>query len=197
MSAKSAPPKLTSSYQPARSNVGVKLLAFGLFAFGLLGMAGILLLGPSFLNGNLTQADLAQVDQIRTTSPTAALTATAETRPTASPSPVPTDTASPVTPAPPLQPGCLGWEQVSQSQLGQEICVQGTYLREYQKEDGVYVMVFSEQPGSFQVWSAKRPFSYYLPAPGPACVIVRGWLMTSGVRPLIMLGKGGTMEACP
>jgi len=189
--------KLTCTYQPSRSSVWVNLLAFGLFALALGGLAGILLLAPSFLNGSSTKADLALVDQIAISSPTAALSAALESRPTATASPVPTDPPPPVTPSAPLQPGCLSWEQVTLQQVGQEVCVQGVYLREYRKEDGVSVMVFSEQAGSFQVWSSKRPFSYYLPTGQAQCVLARGWVMTSGVRPFIMLGKGGSLEACP
>ncbi len=190
--------KLSSTYQPTVSNVWMKLLAFGLIAFALFGLAGILLLAPSFINGSLIQADLAQDDRISVSSPTTAMIALIEIQPTTtSPLPKTSDIPPPATPTMSVEPGCQGWEQVSLALVGQEICVQGTYLSEYRKDDGVYVMVFSEQAGAFQVWSSKRPFSYYLQTGVSKCVIVRGWVMTSGVRPFIMLGKGGRMETCP
>lgn len=116
----------------------------------------------------------------------------------------PTDTLAPtVTPPPatatvtPSSNGCLNWSEVRMEDVNRKICVEGEFIRHFQREDGTYVMLFSEDAGTFQVWSFPKPFEWYLKGKDKNCVIVEGWVQTSGVRPIIILGSKGTLEACP
>jgi hypothetical protein len=93
--------------------------------------------------------------------------------------------------------GCLQWATVTQEIVGQNVCVYGEYLSISQKQDNAYVMSFSDQPGTFQVWSYPKPFDPYLPKNGDRCVVIRGWMKTSGVRPIMILGAQGKLESCP
>lgn len=53
-----------------------------------------------------------------------------------------------------------------------------------QKADDTWVLSISQSPGTFQVWSPpKRPIERLLPPEGEQCVVVTGWLKTSGVAP--------------
>jgi hypothetical protein len=97
----------------------------------------------------------------------------------------------------PALDGCLHWSSVTLDTVGQNICVYGDYLSILQKEDQSYVLAFSEEPGTFQVWSFPRPFEPYLPKNGGRCVVIRGWLKTSGVRPIMIIGTLGKLEPCP
>jgi hypothetical protein len=101
-----------------------------------------------------------------------------------------TEDAQPsATPRPPqVGDECLPWDQVNMDMVGQKLCVYGDYLEYYQKGDGSWVLVFSQDPGTFQVWSsAKRPMELLVPRDGSTCVEARGWLQTSGVRPIIIV----------
>jgi hypothetical protein len=97
----------------------------------------------------------------------------------------------------PALAGCLHWSSVTVDIVGQNVCVYGEYMSISQKQDQSYVLTFSDEPGTFQVWSYPRPFEPYLPENGDRCVVIRGWLKTSGVRPIIILGTLGKMEPCP
>jgi len=115
-----------------------------------------------------------------------------------------TVTTAPTAPSPtatPTQPAaiqdCLEWSSVTLDHLGQQICVQGKYSKQFKRDDGTYVMTFSDEPGAFQLWSYPKPFDWYTQESDSACVVARGWVQTSGVRPIIILGSKGTMEACP
>ena len=112
----------------------------------------------------------------------------------------PTSTLPAFEASPTVAPGpenCLHWSAVTLDMVGQEVCAYGDYLRIGQKDDGTYVLYFSEEPGTFQVWSSPRPLEPYLPKDGGRCVMVRGWVRTSGVRPFVFLGTEGMLEACP
>jgi hypothetical protein len=102
--------------------------------------------------------------------------------------------------SPTVTPGpenCLHWSAVTLDMVGQEVCVYGDYLSTSQRDDGTYILTFSEEAGTFQAWSSPRPIDSYLPKDGGRCVLIRGWIRTSGVRPFVFLGSQGTLEACP
>jgi hypothetical protein len=80
--------------------------------------------------------------------------------------------------------------------LSEQHCVYGEYLEYYQRSDDTWVLVFSEDPGSFQVWSNPRPMDYYLQTIGDRCVMVTGNLQSNGVRPFIILGSRGLLKGC-
>lgn len=104
---------------------------------------------------------------------------------------------SPTATEPAAFPDCYEWQSVSLDLLGEQICVHGEYLRHFRRDDATYVMVFSEDPGTFQVWSYPKPFDWYMQGSDSTCIVARGWVQTSGVRPVIILGSKGSMEACP
>jgi hypothetical protein len=97
----------------------------------------------------------------------------------------------------PAMAGCMHWSSVTLEMVGQNVCVYGDYLGISQKQDQSYVLTFSDEPGTFQVWSYPRPFEPYLPKNGERCVVIRGWMKTSGVRPIMIIGTLGKMEPCP
>ncbi|MCC7128978.1 MAG: hypothetical protein IT297_01135 [Anaerolineae bacterium] len=117
-------------------------------------------------------------------------TSIATLEPTASsPAATPTESAA--------IPDCLEWSSVTLDHLDQQICVQGEYIQQFKRGDGTFVMVFSDDPGTFQIWSYPKPFDWYTQESDAPCVVAHGWVQTSGVRPIIILGSRGTMEACP
>lgn len=128
--------------------------------------------------------------------------AAATSRPSLSPSPSSESTSveetqPSETPAPPPSGECLPWDQVTLDMVGQKLCVYGDYLEYFQKGDGSWVLVFSQDPGAFQVWSsAARPMGLLVPGDGSACVMVHGWLKTSGIRPIIIVNPVD-IEPCP
>jgi hypothetical protein len=129
------------------------------------------------------------------------------TPPSATGAPRATDSAAPslaaLTNTPAAQSGalaadCVHWDQVSSDLVGTKVCVYGDYLGYSQKQDETWVLSFSDQAGAFQVWSpAKRPIQRFLPPEGQTCVVATGWLKTSGVRPIIILGPQGELSPCP
>jgi len=101
-----------------------------------------------------------------------------------------TEAAQPsATPRPALPSDeCLPWDQVTMDMVGQKMCIYGDYLEYYQKDDGSWVLVFSQDPGTFQVWASRdRPMELLVPRDGSTCVEVRGWLRTSGIRPIMLI----------
>jgi hypothetical protein len=118
--------------------------------------------------------------------PTSTLAPTETSTPTAVPEPTLT----------PTRPECIGWQEVTLNDVDSTLCVQGEYQREYLRDDGTYVMVFSEEVGSFQIWAYGKPFSWYLQGVETQCVVARGKIYTSGVRPIMIFGRIGQMESC-
>jgi len=134
----------------------------------------------------------AETPTLAQTAVTPALEATATQKPTA--------TLLAVEASPTATPGpgnCLHWSAVTLEMVGKDVCAYGDYLSISQRDDGTYVLYFSEEAGTFQVWSSPRPIEPYLPKDGGRCVMVRGWVRTSGVRPFVFLGTEGMLEACP
>ena len=140
----------------------------------------------------------------RSASPTSTAVALSSptAKPTSSPRLLPSSTISPMptaivsTEESPLG-DCLHWSEVTIELVGENICIYGDYLDISQKQDQTYVLSFSDEPGKFQVWSYPKPFVPYLPQDGSRCVVVRGWIKTSGVRPIVIIGAQGKIEPCP
>jgi len=93
--------------------------------------------------------------------------------------------------------GCMHWSSVTLDIVGQNVCVYGDYLSISQKQDQTYVLNFSNETGAFQIWSYPKPFEPYLPKDGKRCVVIRGWMKTSGIRPIMIVGTLGKLEPCP
>jgi len=143
----------------------------------------------SFLSRSATPVTttLSSVTQIPLRTPSAI--------PRISPTSLPTHTAAAI--ENPALVGCLHWSSVTLEIVGQNVCVYGDYLGISQKQDQTYVLRFSEETGSFQVWSYPKPFEPYLPKNGERCVVIRGWMKTSGIRPIMIVGTQGKLEPCP
>jgi hypothetical protein len=124
--------------------------------------------------------------------------ATRTVQPTGNASPTSAATLTPAAQTGQLPADCVAWDQVTSEMVGSKVCVYGEYLDFSQKQDETWVLSFSKDPGTFQVWSTpKRPIERYLPPEGETCVVATGWLKTSGVRPIIILGPQGELAACP
>jgi len=111
-----------------------------------------------------------------------------------------TSTSIPIVDETSLPPGledCILWSSVSMDLVGKNLCVYGDYSTIGQKQDQAYVLSFSDEPGTFQVWSYPKPIEPYLSKDGSRCVVIRGWIITSGVRPVIVIGPQGKLEPCP
>jgi len=120
--------------------------------------------------------------------------------PPASSSPTQTSTSIPTPKETPLSTGleeCIPWSSVTMAMVGQNLCVNGDYFKISQKQDQTYVLSFSDETGTFQVWSYPKPFEPYLSKDGNRCVVIRGWIITSGVRPIVVIGPKGKLEPCP
>jgi hypothetical protein len=167
-----------------------RLLWFLAFLLPVMALVGFLSyqLMPGFLSVTAAQP-----------TPTATFTQTSAPSPEPTLTPAPTSTVTATTT--PVQSsaknGWLDWSQVTMQKVGESLCVQGKPLRNYRRKDGTRVMVFSEDPGAFQVWANSKPFEWYLKDPAADCVQACGWVLTSGVRPIILLDQGGRLDPCP
>jgi hypothetical protein len=177
---------------------GLRVLAYVVLLIGL----GLLLLMQIGMGEFDLQGALAQLRRQATPTPllTPTPVPTATLPPSATQRPSPTVRLSATPSAESESPGlsdCLLWSEVTIDLVGQEACVHGDYSSVFQKQDGTYVLSFSDEPGTFQVWSSPRPIQPYLPQDGSLCVVVRGWIKTSGVRPIVVIGSQGKLEGCP
>jgi hypothetical protein len=183
---------------PRRSRKPVLLASLLLPVLVVTGLLAFWLLQPRL--GPLVQSLLAMVNRSPAAQPAAApptATVQAAALPSATALPVLTATRNPPSPTPTALPSaCPDWSEVTLDDVGKELCVQGEYSQTSLRTDGTYVMVFSQDPGVFQVWSFPKSFEYYLKGSESTCVVVRGRVNTSGVRPIIILGAHGVMEAC-
>jgi len=183
---------------PRRSRKPVVLASILLPVLVVAGLLAFWFLQPRL--GPLLQLVMARVNRAPPALATAVPpTATVQAAALPSATVIPALTATRQLPSPTattLQPECLDWSAVTLEQLGQELCVQGEYLQTSLRSDGTYVMVFSQDPGAFQVWSYPKSFEWYLKGSQATCVVARGSLNTSGIRPIIILGAHGVMEAC-
>jgi len=96
-----------------------------------------------------------------------------------------------------IRTGCVLWSEITLNQVGEDICVYGDYLEIIVRDDGTHVMIFSDEAGSFNVWSNPKPMWWYLEDIQGTCIIVQGEIISSGVRPVILLGSQDILEACP
>jgi hypothetical protein len=120
---------------------------------------------------------------------------TSSATPHVSPTSIPSQVAA--TGENPALAGCIPWSSVTMEIVGQNVCIFGDYQSISQKQDSTYVLNFSDEAGAFQVWSYPKPFEPYLPKDGKQCVVVRGWMKTSGIRPIMIIGAQGKLEPCP
>ena len=92
---------------------------------------------------------------------------------------------------------CTLWSDITIENVGQEICIYGGYQEIYDRDDGTHVMIFADEPGSFNIWSNPKPMWWYLSSIDGTCIMIKGEVMTSGVRPMILLGSRDILEPCP
>jgi hypothetical protein len=188
-------------YYAARSMARVKGTRFALY-FLLLGMALVAFLYYSDFQGIVTgQAVAAQDTPVATEAPEA--TATQRPKPTSTKKVQPTAEATEpaeepeeIEGAPRVVSDCTHWSEVTSDMVGVQSCVYGEYLDIFQKQDDVYVMSFSEEPGTFQIWSWPKPVEMYIPDEGSRCVVVRNLMKTSGIRPIMILRTSSTLDSC-
>jgi hypothetical protein len=93
--------------------------------------------------------------------------------------------------------GCYSWSEITIDRVGEELCVYGEYDQIVERTDGTHVMNFSSDPGSFNIWSYPKPLWWYLETIDGKCIMVEGQIITSGIRPIIMLGSQDTIMECP
>ncbi len=92
---------------------------------------------------------------------------------------------------------CNLWSDITVARVGEELCVYGEYQQIIERSDGTHVMTFSDETGSFNIWSNPKPMWWYLEEINGKCIMVEGQIITSGIRPIIMLGSQDTLEECP
>ncbi|MFC1879226.1 hypothetical protein ACFLZW_04875 [Chloroflexota bacterium] len=92
---------------------------------------------------------------------------------------------------------CVLWSDVTLDDVGSQMCVYGEFIRTYKKEELTWVMVFSEEPGVFQLWSTPKDIAAYLPEDGSTCIMATGWIKTTGIRPMIILRIYDELQVCP
>jgi hypothetical protein len=195
---------LYSAFFAARYAAGRRGLRLSLIA-----LLMVVVLSVAFLNSNLAErlpvAGLLARYQVTptpvltlvvpTSQPTSTTAPRTPTRPASSPT-APADTPVAETGALPVD--CIPWDQLTPEMVGEKVCATGDYLDYTQKKDETWVLSFSEDPGTFQVWSSpKRPIERFLPPEGEKCVVATGWLKTSGVRLIIIIGAQGELGPCP
>jgi hypothetical protein len=93
--------------------------------------------------------------------------------------------------------GCIPWSEVTLDDVDRELCVYGNFTRTFKKDENTWVMIFSEEPGAFQIWSYPKDIAAYLPEDGATCIMARGWIKTTGVRPFIELRIFDELLPCP
>ena len=112
-------------------------------------------------------------------------------------SPTNTVLASPTVTSSSAPENCTLWSDITIENVGQEICIYGEYQEIYERDDGTHVMIFADEPGSFNIWSNPKPMWWYLNSIDGTCIMIKGEVMTSGVRPMILLGSRDILEPCP
>lgn len=118
-------------------------------------------------------------------SPTEGATNTPEPRPTV----VAVVLATEVLPTPAPGEGCLSWNEVTLEHVGQTLCVYGEVKRRYSTDTLPYVVIFSEDAGTFII--VDRSTDYYPDIRPGVCVMVEGVVeVMSRTRPLIDANGG-------
>jgi hypothetical protein len=97
------------------------------------------------------------------------------------------------TPIPTVSSGCVSWEQVSLEYEGEVMCVYGVIKRWFASGDIPFVVIFSEDLGTFAFVDYTRTFSEAKPG---TCITAEGPIeIMRGTRPFIDLD--GVLELCP
>jgi hypothetical protein len=116
---------------------------------------------------------------------------------TTKPSPTNSVIVSPTPASSPPPEDCFLWSEITADHVGQEMCIYGEYQEIHERDDGTHVMAFSDEPGTFNIWSNPKPMWWYLESIEGNCIMIKGEVMTSGVRPMILLGSRDILEPCP
>jgi hypothetical protein len=127
------------------------------------------------------------------------ITATLEATAASTDEEMPEETPEPTkiaTPIPDLG-DCVHWSDVSNEDVDAQLCVYGEFIRTFQKDEQTWVLVFSDEPGAFQIWSYPKDIAEYLPEDGSTCVMTTNWIKTTGVRPFIELRIFDQLIPCP
>ncbi len=99
----------------------------------------------------------------------------------------------PPEPSPTPEPACRLWSEVTLEHVGQTLCVYGVIVRRYSTDDLPYVVIFSEEPGTFIF--IDRTTRYTLFRPG-MCVQATGVVEDRAhTRPAI--DTAGALVPCP
>jgi hypothetical protein len=192
-----SPKKFEAYPQRSRTAILIRFAAFFLCIFAVGGLVATLLVAPKYVR--LDPASSAGITSDQKEQQSEKLINLQTSMFTASPSrplPTVTNTIIPTVVPTAVKDGCISWTDVTLADVGKEICVQGTYLREETRQDGVRIMIFGDNAAAFQVWSSKRPFSWYLKRDTTSCMLFKGLILTTGVRPIMILRSNSKVEAC-
>jgi hypothetical protein len=122
--------------------------------------------------------------------------------PSATPAPTYTTTPRPaatltaiIIPASPTPEGsaCLPVESVTLEQVGETVCITGTVIRSYEK-DNIFFIIFAEKPDAFYMLSYDQVWS---PAKPGVCVIATGEIKQLVGKPVMVFGYQNELEVCP
>jgi hypothetical protein len=181
----------TSYVEKGKIRVGLGTLLRRLLpiVFGILIIAAIVLLamgpGKDLILGMITTTPTI------TSTPPPIITITAGSTRSPVP-PQPSDTPQP-TPIPTLAAGCVPWEQVSLEDEGKIMCVYGVIRRWFASGDIPFVVLFSEDEGTFVFVDYNQTFAEAKPG---VCIVAEGEIeVMRGTRPYIDLK--GMLELCP
>ncbi len=197
MTADRSPIKFDANHQPSRTVGLIRIVSICLCLFAVGGLVFTLLFAPQYIkldpasSAGITSDQQGQQPQKLDNLQTSNLSAS----PTL-PFPTVTNTIEPTITPTNVKDGCIPWSSVNLEDVGKETCVQGTYLREEVRQDGVRILTFGENDGAFQVWSSSRPFSWYLKDYQFRCMLFRGIILTTGVRPIMILRSNSKVEVC-
>lgn len=99
----------------------------------------------------------------------------------------------PDTPSPTPDSSCRLWSEVTLEHVGQTLCVYGVILRRYSTDDLPYVVIFSEEPGTFIFIDRTTGYTQFRPG---MCVQATG-TVESRARTRPAIDTAGTLTACP
>lgn len=97
------------------------------------------------------------------------------------------------TPSPTPEPACRLWSEITLDHVGQTLCVYGVILRRYSTHDLPYVVIFSEEPGTFIFIDRTATYTQFRPG---MCVQATG-TVESRARTRPAIDTAGTLAACP
>jgi len=180
--------EITEGDQEQRSFSRPTIIRWALIGSGIIAVAVILIIVFRSLDlsslftkreGTPTSADASSI------TPTVA-GAIATEKLEASPSPEPTLTPEPV------DLGCFRWDEISLDSEGETLCVYGVIKRWFQAGEIPYVVIFSEEMGTFEIVDYTRTYPEFKSG---TCVMVEGEIeIMRNVRPFI--DANGTLGVC-